>query len=293
MGFSVTAVVPREITDELLDRALAEDLGPRGSRGDCTSQALFSPSDSAAAVIKSKENGVLSGAYLLPPLFARLDPALRVTMLLRDGALLTPGAVICRLNGAVQSILAGERTALNFLQHLSGIATITARYAAAIAHTPARLLDTRKTTPGLRLTEKLAVVHGGGANHRFGLFDMMLIKDTHVKRCGGVAAALEKALRSRGKAKQPKIEIEVQSAAEFEEAIRRRPDRIMLDNMSTEHMRRCVEQARSAQCGVELEASGNITLETVAGVAETGVDFISCGAITHSAKALDIHLILE
>ena len=141
-------------------------------------------------------------------------------MLLDDGNALSRGSEICRVHGPVRGILAGERIALNFLQRLSGIATLTARYCAAIAHTGARLLDTRKTTPGLRFLEKLAVRHGGGTNHRFGLFDMMLIKDTHIKRCGGVAAALEKALRSRGSASSPAIEVEVQNRAEFDEALR-------------------------------------------------------------------------
>jgi nicotinate-nucleotide pyrophosphorylase (carboxylating) len=192
----------------LLSRALAEDLG---KGGDITSNALFSRKDRASAVIRSNETGVLSGAYLLKPLFAKIDPSLRVTVLLADGGALAPGAEICRLKGSVRSILAGERTALNFLQRLSGIATLTARYAAAIRHTRAKLLDTRKTTPGLRALEKLAVRHGGGVNHRAGLSDMMLIKDTHVKQCGGVTAALKKAMASRGRAVEPEIEIEVRS----------------------------------------------------------------------------------
>ncbi|MBN1128695.1 MAG: carboxylating nicotinate-nucleotide diphosphorylase [Chitinispirillaceae bacterium] len=273
----------------LLDRALAEDLG---KAGDITSNALFSRKERAGAVIRSKEAGVLSGAYLLAPLYAKIDPSLSVSVLLADGAVLAPGADICRLNGSVRSILAGERVALNFLQRLSGIATLTARYAAAIRHTKAKLLDTRKTTPGLRPLEKLAVRHGGGENHRAGLFDMVLIKGTHVKRCGGVTAALKKAMASRGKAQEPKIEIEVQNAAEFEEALALRPDRIMLDNMSAEGMRGCVEKMLACGMRVELEASGNISPDNAAEVAETGVDFISCGAITHSAKALDIHLIM-
>jgi nicotinate-nucleotide pyrophosphorylase (carboxylating) len=192
----------------------------------------------------------------------------------------------------VRSILAGERVALNFLQRLSGIAALTARYAAAIRHTSATILDTRKTTPCLRALEKLAVRHGGGENHRAGLFDMMLIKDTHVRQCGGVTAALKKAIASRGRAGEPEIEVEVQSAAEFAEALALRPDRIMLDNMSADDMRGCVEKMLSCGMRVELEASGNISLDNAAEFAETGVDFISCGAITHSAKALDIHLVI-
>ncbi len=274
---------------ELLDCAINEDLG---AGGDCTSNALFSESDSAEAVIESKETGILSGASLPGPLFSKINSSVSVTMLLDDGSKIVPGSVICRLHGPVRGILAGERIALNFLQRLSGIATLTSRYCAAMAHTGARLLDTRKTTPGLRLLEKLAVRHGGGMNHRFGLFDMMLIKDTHVKRCGGVTTALEKALQCRGRAALPKIEVEVQSVGEFDEALKLLPDRIMLDNMSLSAMRQCVEKKIAARAGVELEASGNVTLESIAAVAETGVDFVSCGSITHSAKALDIHLVI-
>jgi nicotinate-nucleotide pyrophosphorylase (carboxylating) len=273
----------------LLDRTLAEDLG---KGGDCTSNALFSRKNTASAVIRSKETGVLSGTYLLAPLFSKIDPSLSVDVLLSDGAQLEPGSEICRLKGSVRSILSGERVALNFLQRLSGIATLTARYTAAIRHTKAELLDTRKTTPGLRALEKLAVRHGGGENHRAGLFDMMLIKDTHVRQCGGVTAALKKAIASRGKAKEPKIEIEVQNAEEFAEALALRPDRIMLDNMSVDDMRGCVEKMLGCGMRVELEASGSISPDNAAEVAETGVDFISCGAVTHSAKALDIHLVL-
>ena len=279
----------RRQIESLLQRALDEDLG---TRGDCTSEALFTPTDMAEAVIRSKESGVLSGAYFLSPLFSRIDPSLSISCRREDGARLEPGSEICRINGPVQGILASERTALNLLQRFSGIATLTANYVAAIAHTQARLLDTRKTTPGFRTFEKLAVLHGGGMNHRFGLFDMMLIKDTHVKRCGGVKPALEKGFRARGDAAIPKIEIEVQSVLEFDEALSCKPDRIMLDNMSVGDMRQCVEKKHSMNATVELEASGNITLDTIAGVAETGVDFISCGAIIHSARALDIHLVI-
>ena len=285
----MTGEEERRCIDGLLNRAIDEDLG-RG--GDCTSNALFSESDRAEGVIRSKEAGILSGTFLLPPLFLKIDSSIAIVTLLDDGNALARGSEICRVQGSARGILAGERIALNFLQRLSGIATLTSRYCAAIAHTGARLLDTRKTTPGLRFLEKLAVRHGGGANHRFGLFDMMLIKDTHVKRCGGVTTALEKALRSRGSSPAPKIEVEVQSVKEFGEALRLLPDRIMLDNMSLDAMRQCVEKKRASGAAVELEASGNITLDTIAAVAGTGVDFISCGAITHSARALDIHLII-
>ncbi|MBN2038198.1 MAG: carboxylating nicotinate-nucleotide diphosphorylase [Chitinispirillaceae bacterium] len=286
----MTVSIAPDIIDQYLTRALDEDLG---AAGDITSAALFSDTDRGRAVIKSKSAGVLSGAYLLAPLFSRISSDLTLDIRCNDGDALVPDTGICLIEGPVKAILAGERTALNLLQRLSGIATLTSRFAAAIAHTKARLLDTRKTTPTLRAFEKLAVVHGGGANHRFGLYDMMLIKDTHVKRCGGIGAALEKAYAFRSAAPQKvAIEIEVRTAAEFEEALSRRPDRIMLDNMDIETMQQCVEKNLASGAVVELEASGAITLDTAAAVAQTGVDYISCGALTHSAPALDIHLLI-
>jgi nicotinate-nucleotide pyrophosphorylase (carboxylating) len=290
MGLLVTDGSLDAAINDLLDHALAEDLG---IEGDVTSTAIFSANDRADAVIKSKASGVLSGAGILRPLFAKLDASLSCAVLLQDGGALNPGTEICRLSGNVRAILAGERIALNLLQRLSGVATLTARYAAAIGHTGAKLLDTRKTTPGLRLLEKQAVRHGGGANHRIGLFDMMLIKDTHVARAGGVTNALAKAFAFRKNRSALKIEIEVQTPQQFSEALALGPDRIMLDNMDIETMRRCVREARSGRIPVEIEASGSITLASIASIAETGVDFISCGAITHSAPALDIHLIIR
>lgn len=289
MGFHVMHDSSAQQINDILDRALAEDLA---SGGDITSKAIFSPDDTAKALIKSKSPGVLSGVYLLAPLFAKLDPKVTLDIRANDGDLLTPGTEICRLDGPVISILSGERIALNLLQRLSGIATMTATYVAAIKHTKTRLLDTRKTAPGLRLPEKMAVRHGGGVNHRFGLFDMILIKDTHVKRAGGVTAALRKAMDVRGGSSHPKIEVEVQSIEECVEALALGPDRIMLDNMSVDDMRRCVELIRLSGAAIELEASGGITLETIGKIAETGVDYISCGALTHSAPALDIHLVI-
>jgi len=279
------------LIEETIRQALAEDLS---NTGDITSNALFSETDVAGAVIRSKAAGVLSGCDLIQPIFNQCDPRIDVLVQAHDGDVLMPGTVIAELSGPVRGILAGERICLNFLQRLSGIATVTSRYVAAIAHTTSRLLDTRKTTPGLRYFEKAAVVHGGGCNHRFGLFDMMLIKDTHVKRSGGVVPALERAYAYRSKALSPfAIEIEVQSMAEFNDALRLAPDRIMLDNMSNDEMRSCVILRNNARSRCELEASGNVTLATIASVAETGVDFISVGALTHSAPSLDIHLVIR
>jgi nicotinate-nucleotide pyrophosphorylase (carboxylating) len=286
----MTASIAPDIIEQFIAAALDEDLG---TAGDITSAALFSDADHARAVIKSNDAGVLSGTYLLGPLFSRINRETALAVRLNDGDRLAPGTEICLIEGPVKAILAGERTALNLLQRLSGIATLASQYTAAIAHTKARLLDTRKTTPMLRVFEKLAVVHGGGANHRSGLFDMILIKHTHVKRAGGIGAALEKAYAFRRSAPANiAIEIEVGTMIEFEEALARRPDRIMLDNMDCETMRQCVEKNLASGAGVELEASGAITLDTIAAVAHTGVDYISCGALTHSAPALDLHLLI-
>jgi nicotinate-nucleotide pyrophosphorylase len=279
------------LIEAIIKGAFAEDFG---KNGDITSCAIFNDTLCGRAVIKSKDTGVLSGVYLLRPIFLALSPSIVVDCLLGDGARLIPGSRICTLEGPIRGILAGERIALNFLQRLSGIATSTALCVDSISHTTAKLLDTRKTTPLLRLLEKRAVRHGGGFNHRFGLFDMVLIKDTHIKAAGGIASAIAKT-RSFVSAAQTKIKIEceVQTWEEFLEAFGMAPDRIMLDNMNTGLLAQCVAFARKNNVSIELEASGNITPETIAQVAETGVDFISMGSLTHSVKALDIHLVIE
>jgi nicotinate-nucleotide pyrophosphorylase (carboxylating) len=276
--------------NDLINRALFEDLG---TAGDITSKAVFDEGRTGRARIESKDTGVLSGAFLLKQIFHGIDPSVVITNLLGDASPVMPGTEICMLDGSLRSICSGERTALNFLQRLSGIATATARLVRLIAHTKARLLDTRKTTPLLRGLEKRAVIHGGGMNHRFGLFDMVLIKDTHVKAAGGVTNAL-KSVRSKvaGMEKKVKIEVEIQTWDEFLEALLLGPDRIMLDNMDLELMAACVERARNEAPRIELEASGAIDEQSIVKVAETGVDFISVGAITHSVKALDIHLVI-
>jgi nicotinate-nucleotide pyrophosphorylase (carboxylating) len=274
---------------DILNRTISEDFG---DRGDITSEAIFTDNDYAKAVIKSKSSGILSGAYLLEPLFGLIDKKISFEINAHDGEALEPSKVICLLEGPVKGILAAERTALNFLQRLSGISTSTSILVKEISHTNAKLLDTRKTTPSLRLLEKKAVVHGGGCNHRFGLFDMILIKDTHVKRAGGVGKALKKAFEFRGADMSLKIEVEVQSIEEFIEALNLLPERIMLDNMSIKDMHECVLLKNKKNVSVELEASGNVTINSIKNIAETGVDYISSGAITHSAPSLDIHLVI-
>jgi len=283
----------------LLANALAEDLG---EEGDITTSAIFDADDTGEALIRCKQKGVLSGITLAAPLFGLVDkymssasavlPATTVDTYCRDGDAVEPGKVVCRVTGSVRSILAGERTILNLIQRLSGIATLTAAMVKELSGGGAktRLLDTRKTTPGMRVLEKAAVRHGGGFNHRAGLYDMILIKDTHVKRADGVTAALSKALAWRGDSATPHIEVEVQSVEEFVQALRLKPDRIMLDNMSPKEIEICVDERDASGLKIELEASGNITLGILSAIAATNVDYISCGAITHSAPALDFHL---
>jgi nicotinate-nucleotide pyrophosphorylase (carboxylating) len=288
MGNIVISEGQWALIDDLIERALKEDLG---SDGDVTSLAIFGPKDPAVAVIKSKAAGILAGSFLIGPIFNRLDPSVAIRDLIGDGSVLAHGDRICTIAGPVRALLAGERLVLNFLQRLSGIASLTRRYADAMAHTNARLLDTRKTTPTMRLLEKMAVVAGGGHNHRQGLYDMLLIKDTHIAACGGAAAALKRAQASPLSAGRA-IEIEIQNTADFAEVLPLRPSRIMLDNMSVDDMRQCVIMRDRQKLCVELEASGNVTLATIVSIAETGVDFISCGQLTHSAPALDIHMII-
>jgi nicotinate-nucleotide pyrophosphorylase (carboxylating) len=280
-------MVTKEII-ELLKKSLKEDLN---QSGDITSKAIFNKKSKAHAIIKSKTNGILSGIKLIKPLYNLIDPSLSIKIIKSDGDILLPQTIICELFGSIRSIFAGERIALNFLGHLSGIATQTNRLVYLISHTKAKILDTRKTTPLLRMLEKQAVVHGGGFNHRYGLYDMILIKDTHIKAAGGIIPAYKKVIKYLKKInKKIKIEIETQDIKEFTEALSCKPHRIMLDNMSVYDMTFCVKEARKEKSYVELEASGNVNESNIVKIAETGVDFISVGSITHSAKSLDIHL---
>jgi len=264
----------------LLKNAFDEDLG---QFGDITTKAIFDENMQAKAIIKAKECGILSGVSLIKPAFKGCE----VRLFMSDGEILEKEAKIAEISGAIHTILAAERTVLNLLQRFSGIATATNILAQKISHTKAKVIDTRKTTPTLRFLEKEAVVHGGGQNHRFGLYDMILIKDTHVKAAGGPDIAVLKACKKRG---DVKIEVEVQDLEEFTKALSANPDRIMLDNMNVTDMKRAVERKNAVANHIELEASGNINESTIVQIAETGVDFISVGAITHSVKSLDIHL---
>lgn len=290
MGISMMPIIDKELIDTVVRCALDEDLG---AKGDSTSDLIFGVHDQAIAEIKSKAAGRLSGTELIGPVFARIDPRVSVDLHRNDGSELEPGALIASVAGPSRALFAGERTVLNFLQHLSGIASQTQQFARKIAHTGAMLLDTRKTTPSLRLLEKKAVRDGGGTNHRMGLYDMVLIKDTHIAAAGGIGAALAKVRSHIGVGSDTKVEIEVRTFEELVEALGGAPDRVMLDNMTPRELKECVGYVRSRNGRVELEASGNVNLDTIAGIAETGVDFVSVGSITHSAPALDIHMIVR
>ena len=270
--------------DEFLHRALAEDIGA----GDVTTQALVPAHQSGVAVAYAKQDGVLAGNAIAARVFTLLDGAVDATLLLADGELLTPGTTFLQVEGSLQAILTGERVALNILRHLSGIATLTRAFVQAVEGTNARIIDTRKTTPGLRLFEKYAVRVGGGHNHRMGLFDGVLIKDNHIAACGSVTAAVERARTSVHHLL--KIQIEAESLEQVAEALEAGADGILLDDMSPETMAAAVEMAQGRAF---TEASGGITLESVRDAARTGVDLISVGMLTHSAAALDISLDIE
>jgi len=269
------------VTD-LIDRALAEDLGT----GDLTTQAVVPEGAQARARIEQRAPGVPAGLPVAQQVFERVDPELRFEALADEGDWREPG-VLAEINGAAASILGAERVALNFLGRLSGVATLTARYVEAVEGTGARILDTRKTTPGLRELEKAAVRAGGGVSHRSGLYDAILVKENHAALAGGVGEAARRATAARGGADF--VEVEIETLSDLEEVLRAGVDRVLLDNMAIAELR---EAVRLAAGRAGLEASGGITLENVRAVAETGVDFISVGALTHSAPALDVSLLV-
>lgn len=266
--------------EKLIEHALAEDLGA----GDVTSKATIPAESTSEAVMLSKQHLVLAGLEVAREVFEYLDPDIRFTSFTKDGDRIKAGAELAKLSGNTRFLLAGERVALNLLQHLSGIATLTAQYVEKVKGTKAQVLDTRKTLPGLRQLEKYAVRMGGGKNHRMGLYDMILIKDNHIKVAGGITKAIEAA---RKKAGQLKIEVETTGIDEVREALAAKADIIMLDNMPLEVMREAVKLVAGRAL---VEASGNVTLETIRAIAKTGVDLISSGSLTHSAPAADISM---
>ena len=270
--------------DSLVNLALAEDIGS----GDVTTRLLVDGKAQGRARVIAKEDLVLAGRRPFERVFSMLSAGITSRFMLADGAAAQSGQIIAELEGPFAALLNGERTALNFLQRLSGIATLTRAYAEKIQPHKAVLLDTRKTTPGWRVLEKEAVRCGGGTNHRIGLFDALLIKENHIVASGGIAAALDKARHKLSPLVS--VEIEVRNLSELQEALAGNPDVIMLDNMSLADIRKAVEITAGR---LPLEASGNVTLTTIADIAATGVDYISCGAITHSARAVDLSMLIE
>lgn len=283
MPESVATVVVGAPPDDIaavVAGALAEDIGP----GDVTA-GLLDPERRAEATLRVREDAVLCGRPWVDEAYRQIDPAVTIEWRFDDGDALTAGSVVCTLAGPARALLTGERTAINFLQTLSATATATRRFVDAVEGTAARILDTRKTVPGLRLAQKYAVRCGGGSNHRLGLFDAILIKENHIAAIGSVSAAVELA---REKAGSVLVEIEVENLAQTAEALDTSADRLLLDNFGLEDMRRAVAM-RDARPGArkELEASGGVTLETVRAIAETGVDLIAVGATTKNLQAID------
>ena len=274
--------------EEIVERALAEDLG----KGDVTTGALIPGDQQGNGFVLAKEEGILAGTGAARQVFHRVDPELKVEILLEDGARVKPGSKVAKISGSIASILKAERVVLNFLQRLSGIASETNRYVARAEGLPVRIMDTRKTTPGLRSLEKYAVRVGGGENHRLNLGDGILIKDNHLVALRSQGLNIKEIIaKARQNAPQRlQVEVEVRTISEALEAVKAGANIVMLDNMNLEDMRKAV---KSIQGSALIEASGGITLDNVRAVAETGVDFISIGALTHSTKALDINLELE
>lgn len=271
-----------ELIDDLLTLAFAEDVGD----GDHTTLSTIPAEEKGRQQLIVKEEGILAGVDIARKVFEKFDPSLKMTVMIEDGAHVKPGDIAFVVEGSVRSLLQTERVMLNIMQRMSGIATTTARYQKELEGLKTKVLDTRKTTPGMRLLEKEAVKIGGGENHRIGLFDMILIKDNHVDFAGGIDKAVAAAKDyCKAKAKDLKIEVEVRNTDEIKQALAAGVDRIMLDNFTPERTREAVELI-DGQC--EIESSGGITLDTLRQYGECGVDFISVGALTHSVKGLDM-----
>jgi nicotinate-nucleotide pyrophosphorylase (carboxylating) len=284
-----------QILLQQVELALMEDVGP----GDITTLGCVEERP-ATAVIVAKSEGILAGLSIMEAVFRKLEEKMKVIHASGDGARFAHGETVAKIQGDSRAIITGERTALNFLGHLSGIATLTGQFVEKIKGTGVVILDTRKTTPGLRYLEKYAVACGGGENHRFGLFDMILLKDNHIAACGSVAGAVEKVRKFLGSPEFKKkyvidpsrvvLEVEVVNQAQLKEAVDVGIKRLLLDNQSPEDLASLVNYARSLAGDLKLEASGNMNLDNVAAVAKTGIDYISIGALTHSAPSADFSL---
>ncbi len=279
----------QELIDDLLTLAFAEDVGD----GDATTLSTIPADELGRQKLIVKEEGILAGVEIARMVFEKFDPSLKMTVYINDGAHVKPGDVAFVVDGPVRSLLQTERVMLNIMQRMSGIATVTAKYQSRLEGLATKVLDTRKTTPGMRLLEKDAVKIGGGENHRIGLFDMILIKDNHVDFAGGIHNAVEAARKwCAENGKDLKIEVEVRNEDEIRQALAENVDRIMLDNFTPERTRGAVEIIRADDKAnnrhTEIESSGGITIDTLRSYGETGVDFISVGALTHSVKGLDM-----
>ncbi len=274
-----------QLIDDLLTLAFAEDIGD----GDATTLSTIPADEMGRQQLIIKEEGTLAGVDMARRVFQKFDPSLKMTVFIEDGAHVKPGDIAFVVEGPVRSLLQTERVMLNIMQRMSGIATTTARYQQELEGTGAYVLDTRKTTPGMRMLEKQAVKIGGGVNHRIGLFDMILIKDNHTDFAGGIPQAVAQAKAwCKANGKDLRIEQEVRNTDEILQALEAGVDRIMLDNFTPERTREAVKLIRSKNPAVEIESSGGITLETLRQYGECGVDFISVGALTHSVKGLDM-----
>ena len=263
-------------------------------QNDLTSSWTLEPDIQARAHIVARRAGVIAGMALAQATFTRLDPQIECTAATRDGQSIQAGQVILHIEGPARALLCGERTALNFLQRLSGVATQTRRFVDAIAGTSARITDTRKTTPGWRHLQKWAVIQGGGVNHRIGLYDAVLIKENHAAACGGVAEAVQRVRAAAAqREKRPPIFVEAENMQEVVNLSALEPDRIMLDNMSNDLLRQAVEYIRTNNPSIVIEATGGYTVETAVAAARTGVDLISIGSLTHSAPALDLSMLFD
>jgi len=265
--------------DKIIEQALLEDIGTR----DITTESIIPSNLKAKGIIKTSEEGVVAGLDAACRIFQKLDSEIIFQEKIKDGTKITPNKVLAEITGPARTILKGERVALNFLQRMSGIATITSKFCQEIKDFPVRIVDTRKTTPGLRILEKYAVRMGGGYNHRFGLYDAVLIKDNHIAVAGGIKSAVNSIRKQISHT--VKIEVEVENLSQLQEALKMKVNIIMLDNMDLETMKEAVKMVKSKAL---IEASGGITLEKVREIAQTGVDLISIGALTHSVKSLDI-----
>lgn len=278
MDFSIKENV---LIDKIIEQALLEDIGT----GDITTESIIPSNLKAKGIIKTSEEGVVAGLDIVFLVFIKLDSEICFQPKIKDGNKILPGEILGEITGPARTILKGERVALNFLQRMSGIATITSKFCQQVKDFPVRVFDTRKTTPGLRILEKYAVRMGGGHNHRFGLYDAVLIKDNHIAVAGGIKSAVNSVRKQISHT--AKIEVEVENLSQLQEALKVQVDTIMLDNMDLETMKEAVKMVKGEAL---IEASGGITLEKVREIAQTGVDLISVGALTHSVKSLDISM---